>query len=571
MSRLKTKPQSFEYSAVILLVSTVLVKLIGAIFKIPLKNVIGTLGFGYFSSAYDLFLPIYSLSMAGLPVAVSKMVAENVAQKKYKEARKTLKVAQAAFLVTGAVGFTAMLLLTYPFVSLTTSTEADAWYVAICIFCIAPALLFCCIMSSYRGYFEGFRNMIPTAISDVIESLGKLIFGFGLAFVVLKITGNVAYAAGAALLGITLGTIAAMLYIRLRHRIYGDTLTEEDIENSPEAASSKVILKALIAIAVPVVLSSLASTVTLLIDTTMIKWQLTQVMSSSGEYIRNLYSSSIADYNLNALETLKDENIPTFLYGIRGEAFTIYNLIPTLTSALGIGAIPVLATAWIKKDMPEVKRNIDSIIRTTAIIALPAGLGASALSGFIMRLLYRDVASYEIGGVLLFILGIAAVFSGISVPITSMLQAIGKPKVPLVNIAVGALLKIITNFLLVGRPEFNIKGAPIGTAVCYFYIFVSNIVCLIKFTGVKPDFVSAILKPLISALCSSAGAFLCSKLVFERTGSDVITVAVSVILAVIIYFAMVFILKTLTKEDVEAFPAGKKIASVLTKLHLLSK
>ena len=190
----KRKQQSFEYGAIILIVATALVKIIGAIFKIPLSNLIGDLGFGYFSSAYDLFLPIYSLAMAGLPIAVSRIVAENIAVNRFKDVRQTLKIARKAFLVSGIVGFTMMLLLIYPFVKITDPTGKTIYS----IFAIAPNLIFCCIMSTYRGYYEGLRNMYPTAFSNVIEALGKLILGYGFAFIVMKLTNNVAYVASGA-------------------------------------------------------------------------------------------------------------------------------------------------------------------------------------------------------------------------------------------------------------------------------------------------------------------------------------------------------------------------------------
>ena len=155
------KQQSFEYGAVILLCSTMIVKLIGAIFKIPLSNLIGDLGFGYFSSAYDLFTPIYSLSMAGLPIAVSRLVAEHMAAGRYKDVRRSLSVTKKAFFVTGFAGLLLMLILIYPFVRITDQTGKTVYS----LFAIAPSLLFCCIMSTYRGYYEGLRNMYPTAFS----------------------------------------------------------------------------------------------------------------------------------------------------------------------------------------------------------------------------------------------------------------------------------------------------------------------------------------------------------------------------------------------------------------------
>lgn len=565
----KQSPQTFEQSAVILLASTIIVKLIGAVFKIPLQRLIGTLGFGYFSSAYDLFLPIYALSMAGLPIAVSRIVAENAAAERYKEAKKTFSVAQKAFLVTGFTGFIVILCAIFPYVKATTSDAQSAKYIALCIAAVAPSILFCCLMSSFRGYYEGMRNMLPTAISDIIEALGKLVLGLGIAYAVLKITGDVAYAAAGALTGIMIGTILSTLYLWLRQKFVGDPISKEMLENSPESKNGKAVLTCLLAIAVPVALSSLANNLTLIIDTFMIKLQLKNVMESSYDVITAMYANSIADYNATAKQLLTADNMPTFLYGIRGEAYTLYNLIPTLTTTLGIGAIPVLTTAWVKNEKNAIKSNIEKILRTTAIIAIPAGIGVLSISPYLMQLLYGDVASVEIGSVMLRILGVAAIFSGISVPITSMLQAIGKPFIPLFNIAVGAVLKIIVNILLVGQPSINIIGAPVGTTVCYFYIFVSNIICLIKFSHITPDLKSTLIKPLISGVACGVSAFFVSGWLEKLGMSTVIIVAVSMMVAASVYFALIFALRTLTAEDVKDFPKGEKIAALLLKLRLI--
>lgn len=569
MKKRKQSPQTFEQSAVILLASTIIVKLIGAIFKIPLQRLIGTLGFGYFSSAYDLFLPIYSLSMAGLPIAVSRIVAENTAAGRFKGAKKTFAISRKAFLVTGLTGFVLILLAIYPFVKLTTNSAVDEKYIALCVLAVAPSILFCCIMSSFRGYYEGLRNMIPTAVSDIIEALGKLFLGFGFAFVILKITGDVAYAAAGALVGITVGTVASALYLSLRHKIIGDSITSEQLDSSPESEASKVILKCLLAIAIPVVLSSLANNITAIIDTTMVKWQLKNVMENAYNDVALMYADSIADYNARANEVLTADTLPTFLYGIRSEAFTLFNFIPTLTSTLGVGAIPVLTTAWVQKEKGGIKLNIEKILRITALISIPAGIGIISISPYIMGVLYGDVASVTIGSVLLRILGVAAVFSGLSMPLTSMLQAIGKPIAPVKNIAVGAVLKIIVNFLLVGRPEVNIMGAPVGTTVCYMYIFASNLYCLVKYSGVRPDFKGTLIKPLVSALGCGASAYFVSRLLSSADMSNIVILGCSVVVAIVVYFALIFALRTLSVEDVKGFPKGEKIATLLQKLHLI--
>lgn len=565
MEHKKRKQQGFLQGAAILVASTVIVKIIGAVFKIPLSNLIGDLGFGYFSSAYDLFLPIYSLSMAGLPVAVSRMVAECIATKKYKESRKVFKIAKIAFLVTGCAGFLIILAAIYPFISITGSGN-DSIY---SMLAIAPALLFCCIMSSYRGYYEGLRNMYPTAISDVIEALGKLVIGYGLAFLAMKLTSNVAWAAAAAMFGITLGTVFGAVFLHIYYLKKGDSLTREELELSPPSESNRAILKALVAIAVPVVLSSLATNIASMIDVTMVKWQLKNIMTDHADVVRAMYAESIADYNESAKKALSDANIPTFLYGIRSKAYTLYNLMPTITSVLGVGAIPVLTTYWVQKDKLGVRRNIEMVVKTTAVVTMPVGFGMIAMSDEIMELLYKSVASTQIGGPMLVLLGIATIFAGLTIPLTGMLQAIGRQMTPVKNIAVGAVIKIIINYIFVSIPSINIHGAPLGTIGCYAYIFFANFICLVKYSGVMPRLKKTVFIPLLCGVICGAAAWGCNRVVSNLVSSSKITTLISIIFAGVIYIISLIITRCIEKDDIFSLPNGEKLVKVLEKLKII--
>ncbi len=562
----KRKQQSFEYGAIILLCSTALVKIIGAIFKIPLSRLIGDLGFGYFDSAYQLFTPIYTLAMAGLPIAISRVVAERVQQEKYKDVRKALKVTKRLFLITGFTGFVIMLLLIYPFVKLTDPTGRTVYS----LFAIAPSILFCCIMSAYRGYYEGLRNMYPTAVSDVIESLGKLILGYGIAFVVMKITGDVALAAAGAMLGIMFGGMAAATFLVLRYKFKGDGISAEELAAAPKPEGSQKLTKTIIIIAIPVVLASLANSVSSLVDVSMVKWQLSNMMGEYADDLRNLYQASIADYNEIQMrigeEPLLNEEIPTFLYGIRGKAFTLYNLIPTITSVLGVSALPVLTSYWAKGkgDKALIKKNIESTLKFTALIAMPAGFGFLFLGPQIMSLMYNTVASVEIGGVMLRIYGATAIFAGLAIPMISMLQAIGKEKISLRNVAIGAALKVVVNFIFVGIPSVNIKGAAIGTFVSYFFIFCANLLSLIKYTGIVPNIYKAILKPFVAAFACGLVTF-----VLDLSSMGNIGTILEIAIAAIVYIIVLILLKTFEEDDVLTLPKGDKIAKIFKKLKII--
>ena len=560
MQENKRKQQSFQYGAIILLCSTMLVKIIGAIFKIPLSNLIGDLGFGYFSSAYDLFTPIYTLAMAGLPIAISRIVAENMAKERYNDVKKSFKVTSRIFVITGLIAMLIMLYFTPKFVESTDSTGKTVYS----IYAIVPALLVCCITSAFRGYYEGLRNMYPTAASDVIEALGKLILGLLFAYVILKSTGEVAFAAAGAMFGITIGSVAAALFLFIRHKIKGDGITKQELEDSPAAQKTSLIVGTVILIAIPVVFASLANSFSSLADAFFVKNHLTNMMENNADTIRNMYQNSINDYNLHSTTVLRDNEIPTFLYGIRGKAFTLYNLVPAITSVLGVSALPVLATAWTKKDKTLIKRNIESPIKLTAIISMPIGMGFVFLGDEIMNLIYSTTASVEIGGNILQIYGLAAIFAGISIPMTSMLQSVKKEIFAFINIAIGAVIKVWVNYHLVSVPSINIQGAALGTLACFLFVFVAHFIALILCTRVIPNVWKTILKPLISALLCGLSTVLLDLSSMGKIGT-VLEIAVAAIAYVIALIA----LNTFEPDDVLTLPKGDKILKALQKLKII--
>ncbi len=563
MSSKSRKPQSFLHGSLILIIATALVKIIGAIYKIPLYNILDDTGVGYYTTVYDLYTPMYTIAMAGLPIAISRIVAEFVSLEKYKDAKTSFRVAKRAMLVTGGAAFLIMCLLSYPYALYKNTLELIP-----CILSIAPCLLFCCVMSAYRGYYEGLRNMTPTAISQVIEAAGKLVFGLILAVVLLEITGSMTVAVCGSLMGITLGTAASSAYLVCKYRKTAKTdFTEEQLSLSPEPKTERQALKMVVLIALPIVLGSLVTQVTTLIDNLMITARLESAIEKDALYIAEKYAGIIVYNNVTNIK----EELPIILYGAhRGLAFSVYNLVPVLTSVLGVSAIPVLTTAWAKKNQPEVKSSIETVIRTTALVSFPAAMGLIAMGKEIVLLLYSGKPlSAEIAGLNLCVLGVSAIFAGLTAPSTSMLQAIGKQKIPLYNIAVGAVLKIVINYILVGTPEVNIVGVPVGTAVCYGYICIMNIIMLMKYGKTRIDIFGSILKPIFAAALCGLTAFGVKTLTAQFTASNFIISVLSIAAAVAVYILCVILFKIIKKSDIISLPKGEKLLKVLEKLKVI--
>lgn len=592
----RNKGQSLLSGAMVLLVSTVIVHLIGIFYKIPLTALVGTVGRGYFSAAYEIYTPIYAISMAGLPVAVSRMISERMATGRYREVRVIFKVVKRLFIVTGTIGTSILLLIAYPYTHLDIFINSPNAMPS--IIAIAPSVFCCCLMSTYRGYYEGMRNMRPTGISQVIEAIGKLVFGLVFAKIAMSV-GEKQYAAGsavfgtivhsqqeaysaiypytaaAAIFGVTAGTVCALLFVMIRHKVLGDGITREKLVNSPRPAPRKDIAKMLISIAIPVVASSLILNITNIIDTWTIQNRLVEAIGSNLPYIKDLYSGP-----LESSMTL-DKDIKDYLYGAYGAALDFKNLLPTITMTLGVSSIPALSAAWAVKDKKRIYHTVDSVVRASLLISLPTGFCMAILSKPILTIMYigtRAESSIEITAYIVMVYGFAAAIMALSTPITNMLQAIGRADVPVKSLAVGAVIKIVMNYILVGDARFNINGAPVGTILCYLVIVSSNLFFLIRETKIKLHISSVLIKPLFcSALCGLAAwsSYGLLNIAFDfgdpssRLNGSTLALLISSIIAIFVYFISLFLTNAISKNDILMLPKGEKIAKVLEKYSLI--
>lgn len=530
---MKSQKQILGENSVILILSTIIVKIIGAVFKIPLASdkFLGDIGFGYFSVAHDLFMPFYVLAISGLPVAISHLTAQNLAKKHYYAVKNDFYKAKKLFLVLGVCFSLLVCALSVPIVTASVSGKNSLYS----IIAVVPSIFLCFIISVYRGYFEGFNNMYPTAVSKIIEALFKLILGLLFAFLVIKKTSNPALAAAAAMAAVSVGTLISTLYLHLKFK-HNNPLTNLSVGESGGGAS--LTFKTLLILAIPFALSSLASSLVGLIDVFTVKLQIANANDN--------YFSFLANQNING-------DISAYLYGIRSKAFTLFNLVPTITMSLGVGALPVLTHINTADNQSNLNNNISYTLKLITTVTMPAGIGLAVLSHCIMNLLY--VANNALEGNILAIYGIAAIFAGVAVPLTNVLQSIGLHYKALKHIVFALLIKVISNTLLALIPAFNIYSVAFGTLLCYLYLFISFL-CIIKKEIKALSVKDTIFKPLLASALCGVSAFL-----FALISASSIITLLAILIAVIVYFASIIILKTFSKDEILALPLLNKFAN----------
>ncbi len=580
---MQRKKQSFVKGALILSIAAIIVKALGALFKIPLTNILGGDGMGYFSTAYDLYMPVYVISNAGLPVAIARIVAESASQGRFRDVRRTLKIANTVFLITGTIGFCLMFFGAGFFVRTINNPGA---YLA--VMAMAPTVFFVCLTSAYKGYYEGLQNMYPTAASQVVEVVVKLVVGLGLSMTMYKLgmseftksatvlgrtfesaqeaeLGILQLAAAGAILGVACGALGSWLSVYIRHKKRGDRITEEELLAPQEDSSGRTIFKRIIKVAIPIALGSCVGQLTGVIDL----WSVLNRL----HFAVNTDFSAIADMYGEAIPVGKSlESIPNYLNGCyKGMAVTLYNLIPTFTVAFGVSALPAITVAWTEKNSISLKKNIEAVLRATMLLVLPAGIGMSVMSNGILTLLFGGKPEeIIIATPLLSLLAVAVIFAASCSPINSMLQAVGRADLPVKIMAVCASVKLVANYIMVGIPEINIRGAAVGTLVCYAMIMTISLYFLFKITSLKISYKTVFIKPLIAALLCGGAAWLVSELLIGVTSQNVATV-IGICAGGTVYLISLVLLRAITDEDLKMLPKGEKLARIYNKLPGVGK
>ncbi|MBR4890040.1 MAG: polysaccharide biosynthesis protein [Clostridia bacterium] len=576
------KKQSFMEGAAVLVIAHLVVKIIGACFKIPLANILQETGMAYFSRAYNLYAAMFVMATAGLPVAVSKMVSESLAKKNYGESKTILKAAIILLTIIGVLAAGVLFFGARTFAEKAFNSPGS--YLS--IIAISPAILFISMLSAFRGYFQGHSNMIPTAYSEVTESVSKLVIGLFGAYFLMSV--SVEMAAAGAVFGVTLGGLFAfLLLIYFYYKNKKNAPTYNTVEAKP---IGKIFVK-LLTIAVPITIGAAVMSLTNVIDTFMIGNRLQSITVTP-----EIFNTLTEFFGVSADDALIGHNISAkaadVMYGsYSGYAMSLFNLPPSIVTSISMSIVPAISAALAINNRSQAKLLTESSIRITTLFALPCAVGMSLLSSPILICLYNNSRAEHT----LSLLSLAIIFVCIVSVSTAILQSAGHVFIPVRNMLIGGLFKVVSNYILIAVPALNIGGAPISTFCCYLLIAVLNLASVRKV--VRPDFniKDFIIKPLLSAIIMGAIVFfvynisaniLDCPLISLKTQfvpqaqpvtpissasriKTIISLGISIGAGAIAYAIAIFAFHAIKKEDVEMLPKGKRIARFMEKHNIL--
>ena len=556
MSAKNTK-KNFLNGALILTAALIIVKVIGFIYKIPLMNMLGGDGYGYYNDAYQVYSLLFVISTGGIPVAIAKLVSESNAVGRIHEPKKILSLSLKVFAAVGIIGTLVLIFFSKWFAEVVVKTPGST----ISIIAIAPAIFFVSLGASFKGFFQGYKDMKPTAVYQVLEAASKLL-GLGAVFILISMGyKSASVLACGAILGVTFGSMVSTTYMFIRF-YFGKDPVLTNVQNPIENRKNGVIFKAMLKIAIPVTLSSSIMTLTSTIDMISVK----QALINSGLPV-------LSEAQIDALKESGQRFVLTAnsAYGAyTGCTTSLFNLPPTITQTIGISVLPFISELFAKNQKSEAYKNMDSSMRIVSLIAAPCAIGMSFFSFPILSLLFGskpDEVALAAPAFSILALGIYLV--AMSYPTSLFLQACGRVNTPLIAMGIGAVLKLVTNYVLVSQPALRINGAPFGTLLCYGSILIINLVMLYRTQRYKPQIISVFIKPLLSSVIAVGAAFAVYQFALIRFLPLKLAAVAGIGIAGILYVILIFVFKALSRDDVALLPKGEKIASVLERKGLI--
>ncbi|SET67382.1 stage V sporulation protein B [Natronincola peptidivorans] len=505
--------------AVVLGVAGITAKFLGIFFKIPLQRLIHDEGMGLFGLPYPIYTIMLSISIIGLPAAVSKVISEKMAMKDFAGVRKVFRV---SFFMIISVGIFSSCFLYFGAKSIIQLLDwPEETYYSLVGLSLAP--FFVSIMSCFRGYFQGMQIMMPTALSQIIEQIGRVIIGVGLAY--LYIDKGIGYAAGAASFGATagafLGALLLLFYYLKRRKNLIDYSTYTYNKNKEKVTS---IMKRLIWLAIPITIGAILSSVMGLMDSIIVP----------GRLLQGGYTPEGA----------------TILYGrLTGKAGTLMNVPLTFSMAMAASLVPAISEANSKKNIKELREKAETGIKITLMIALPATVGLALLASPIIHLLWGKT---EAGGDILKILAFNVLFISVAQVLTSILQGMNKVFVPVRNLFIGVTIKVIVSYFLLAT-YLHIIGAVIGTVCGYCTVMFLNYLEIRKSITLKISIKEVIIKPVFSTLAMAAAVILSFHHSYIWFQYEAAATLLAILFGMITYGFMMFLIGAFNLKEKQLF------------------
>ncbi|SHJ80247.1 stage V sporulation protein B [Hathewaya proteolytica DSM 3090] len=510
------KKQTLIKGTLILGMAGVFARFLGLFFRIPMQILLGDEGMGYYQMSYPLYMTFIAVS-SGIPIAVSKIISEMSVTNDICGMKRVVR-GSFYIMIPIAAFFSIVLLIFAKSIILYLNWDMRSYYALIAT---AMAPIFVVIMGVYRGFFQGLHNMTPTAVSQILEQIGRVLGGVALAYIFID--RGLEYSAGGAALGALVGAVIGLLYLLIKfNKSVKIDLYEKD-KPSLSTKESKHIIKKILKNAVPFSFGSVIGTIMSLVDSIIVPSRLV----------------------LAGLTTRES----AILYGqLTGKASTISNVPLALSMAVCTTIVPIIAEAYVKNNKAELKNKIETSIKMGCVISIPSAMGLFFLAFPVINLIFRgDAGGYEI----LKYMAISIPFIVMTQCTTTVLQATNNFYEPIKNLTVGCAVKIVLTYVLTSIPNINIYGAVIGSTVGYIVTCILNMRLIKKRLDLKVSIYKTTIKPMYAATFMSIAVILSYKYFIDTIKSYNIACIGAILVGIIVYGIFIFILDIVSLKQVK--------------------
>ncbi|MEG0250395.1 MAG: polysaccharide biosynthesis protein [Peptostreptococcus sp.] len=535
---ISNKKNSFLMGTLILGAAGIIIKILGAIFRIPLGYFIGAEGMGYYQTAYPVYALFLTLATAGFPTAIAKLVSEQAALGNHKGANEIFKITHLMLFITGLVMF---LVLFFGADYIVTNIQHNPNAVT-AMRAIAPALLIVPSMSAYRGYYQGYQQMSRIAVSQVIEQVFRVFLGLILAYMLMTQFGPKLGAAGG-ISGATIGAFASFLFlvmVYMKDAKKRKVMMEESVGYVKQKTSS--IVKTIIKVVIPISIGACVMPLVNVVDTVIVISRL-----------------EVAGYSTMAANSMLGQ--------LTGMSMPIIVMPMIFTTAIGMSLVPAISASYTLKKFDEARHNAKLAFKITLLLVLPCAFGLAALSQPIMGLLYPKQPA-EVLGLMLFTLAPGCIFLGLLYTFNGILQGMGKPMIPVYALLCGIVGKIVISYTLTAMPAFNILGSAIGTVISYMIAAIIEYIYIKKALDIEFDKMQFFIKPLITVIVMFVGARY-SYMGLSMFINPKIATLIAIAIGGVIYIVVLLGSGGISQDEILAMPKGKKILSKLKKMKLV--
>ncbi len=546
------KKQGLMKGAMILSIGVLVSRIIGMLYRIPIRNILGDDGNSLYGVAYTVYAMILTLTAIAIPGALSKLIAERKAAGAHREAQRVFHIA-LIYCLGGA--FILALGMWFGAEWIQASFFPSQPGVVLPIRALAPTVMIATTLAVMRGYFQGNEEMSPTAISQVIEQIVNVIFSVLLASILVKT--SLVYGATGSALGTGAGAIAGFIVLMLMYKRKRPSI-KRDIAQSIEYTyeSTGTILKQILGMMIPVIISTSIFSIMTFIDQSMISKYLPRavdILRSQGTLNLIPVAGAAMMDTKQVVSELSGQM--SYQYG------TFMNIPASLVMQLGLAAVPAIAAASSVGDFKEIRKKVRLILKVGMLLATPCAVGFILYAKPIFLLLHGDTAGSEVlmqGAIGILVIALAQLSAGI-------LQGMSMQRIPTINAVLACGIKVIINVIFLQIPALNIFGFIHSTTICYLIYAILNIVYLCKALEMKLNWNKLLVRPIISAVLMGAISYPIYIGMTSLGLSSKLAIIIIMPVAAVIYFVVGIITKTITKSDLMMLPGGSKIVRLLNK------